>query len=173
VAGERLSHERALELFRRISDLHDEHDSAGVRTAFTEDAVYEDDGAPEPVRGHAELERFFSGVWRAFPDFRVELLEGPYLSEDGSGFAVLGRISGTMTGPLDPPGLAPTGTRIEAEFAGFYEPGGNRIRRGRIVMNVNDFATQLGAAPKPGSGGERLGVLLQRLQARRTRRRAI
>ncbi len=36
---------------------------------------------------------------------------------------------------------------------------------------MNDSASQLGAAPKPGSRGERLVVMMQRLQARRMRKR--
>jgi len=170
-ATESLTQERALELFHRIRDVHAARDPARVKTAFTDDVVYDDDGWPEPVRGHAELERFFSAVWRAFPDFSVELLEGPYLLDDNR-FAVRGRISGTMKGPLTPPGLAPTGSKMSVEFGGFYEPDGDRVRRGRVIMNQNEVAIQLGVLPDVGSRAERAGVWVQRLRARGLRRRA-
>lgn len=164
-----MTRERALELFGRIQAVHEVKDTALVTTTYTEDVVIEDDGGTGTVNGAAEAGEFFATVWRAFPDFAVEILEGPYLSD--TGFAVHGRISGTMTGRLDPPGLAPTGTRMTAEFGGFYEPEGDRIRRVRVIMNSTDIATQLGALPGPGSPAERLGLVFQRVTAARMRRR--
>jgi predicted ester cyclase len=165
-----LTRERALELFGKIDALHRSKDPSLITTVYTEDVLIEDDGGTQTVRGAAEAEAFLASVWRAFPDFGVEIIEGPYLSEGG--FAVHGRIRGTMEGPLDPPGLAPTGTRMSAEFGGFYEPEGDRIRRVRVIMNATEIATQLGALPEPGSPGERIGVLVQRVTAWRMRRRA-
>lgn len=171
-ARERLTHERAPELLQRIYDMLNEHDPAHIPAMFTEDVVFEDDASPETVRGHAGMERFLGMIWRAFPDFRFELVQGPYLSEDGRGAAARVRVSGTMNGPLDPPGFAPTRTRMSTEYGGFYELDGDRISRGRIILNMNDSASQLGAAPPAGSPGERLVVWMQRLQASRMRRRA-
>jgi predicted ester cyclase len=169
-ATEPLTRDRALELFGLIQRVHAERDPALVAEAFTPDVVYEDDGWPEPARGHDEVARFFAAVWRAFPDFEVELVDGPYLLGDGSGFALRGRIGGTMKGPLDPPGLAPTGTRLDVEFGGFYEHDGHRVRRGRVILDQNAVATQLGALPPRGSFAERAGLVVQRLQAIRMRR---
>jgi hypothetical protein len=77
-----------------------------------------------------------------------------------------------MTGPLDPPGFAPTGTRIQFEGDDHWEFRGDLVCRCRVLYDANDIAVQLGATPAPGSRGERLGVALQRLQARSARRRA-
>jgi steroid delta-isomerase-like uncharacterized protein len=170
-APERTDHEQVRELFERVYRLLNEHDPSHVPAIFTEDIVFEDDAWPETVRGHDEMKRFLSAVWRAFPDFRFELAGGPYLSADG-GVAAHVRVSGTMQGPLDPPGFAPTGARMSTEYGGFYELEGDRIARGRIIINMNEAATQLGALPPPGSRGERLAVALQRLQAPLLRRRA-
>jgi steroid delta-isomerase-like uncharacterized protein len=170
-AAEPLTHGHARELFQRAYELLNEHDPAHIPTIFTEDVVFEDDAWQDTIRGHADMERFLRTTWRAFPDLRFELLEGPYLSEDGRGAAAHVQIGGTMTGPLDPPGLAPTGTRMKSDYGGFYEFDGDRIRRARIIINMNATGSQLGAVPAPGSRGERLGVMLQRLQARRMRGR--
>jgi predicted ester cyclase len=171
-ASASLTPELAAAIFERIREVHARHDPAGVRSVYTEDVVVDDDGGSGTVRGHAEMEQFMRTVWRAFPDFWVELVEGPYVSADGRGFAALGRLGGTMEGPLDPPGLAPTGTRVSTDFAGFYECDGDRVRRARIVMDTTDLAVQLAAVPAPGSRGERMAVRLQRLQAPLVRRRA-
>jgi predicted ester cyclase len=170
-APERLTDETARTLFDRNYQLLNEHDVRHIPTIFTEDIEFRDDGWPEIIRGHAEMERFLTALWRAAPDFRFELLEGPYVSEDGRHAAARVRVGGTMTGSFDPPGFAPTGTRLATEFGGFYELEGDRIKRGRIIVNMNDVGIQMGAAPAPGSRGERLAVAMQRLTARRMRRR--
>ncbi len=169
--SDQLTHERAREIFQRAYDLLNEHDPAHVLAVFTEDLVFEDDAAPETVRGHEDMRRFLTSLWTAFPDFRFELLQGPYLTKDG-GAAVNARVTGTMTGPLDPPGFAPSGRRLSVEYGGFYELEGDRIRKARVIINMSDAAVQLGALPPPGSVAEKLAVRIQRLQARFQRRRS-
>ena len=168
--AEGLTEARALELFERIAELHRQKDPDRITEVYTEDVAVDDDGGTAPVRGAEDMREFLMSVWRAFPDFGVEIVEGPFLG--AGGFAVRGRIFGTMTGPLSPPGLAPTGTRMEAEFGGFYVPEGDRLRRVRVIMNAREIATQLGTLPAPGSPAERAGLVLQRATAAWMRRRA-
>ena len=166
-----MTQEEATAAFERLAEIHQSQDPTRLPEVFAEDVVYEDDGLPETARGRAQLEAFFAGVWRAFPDFRVELVHGPYVSTQEDGFALLGLVSGTMEGPLVPPGLAPTAGPMSTSFAGFYEMQNRLIRRARIVINTYELATQLGASPEPDSSSERLVVAFQRLRARRLRRR--
>lgn len=170
-APERLSHDSARALFERNYQLLNEHDVRHIPTVFTEDIEFQVDAWPETIKGHAEMERYLTAMWRAMPDHRFELLEGPYLAEDGRHAAERGRAGGTVTGSFDPPGFGPTGTRVTTEFGGFYEFAGERAKRGRIIVNMNDVGVQVGAAPASGSRGERLAVAMQRLNARRMRRR--
>jgi hypothetical protein len=60
---------------------------------------------------------------------------------------------------------------LTTEFAAFYELEGERIKRERVILNMNDVGVQMGAAPAPGSRSEKLGVAIQHLTARRMRRR--
>jgi predicted ester cyclase len=166
-----LSRESARALFEHIYELMNERDVRHIPTIFTEDIEFQDDAWPEIMRGHADVERFLTALWRAMPDLRFELLEGPYLGEDGRHAAARVRVSGTVTGPADPPGFAPTDTRLTTEFAAFYELEGERIKRERVILNMNDVGVQMGAAPAPGSRSEKLGVAIQHLTARRMRRR--
>jgi SnoaL-like domain len=115
-----LDPERAQALFEHIYGLMNEWDVRHIPTVFTEDIEFQDDGWPEAMRGHAEVERFLTALWRAMPDLRFEL---------------------------------------------------RRIKRERVTLNMNDVGVQMGAAPAPGSRGERLAVAIQRLTARRMRRR--
>ncbi len=168
--AESLTHERARALFERAYELLNTRDTARMPEIFTEDIVFVDDAWPETVRGHAEMKRFLGALWTAFPDFRFEMIDA-YLGEAEGSAAAHVRVSGTMNGPLDPPGFAPTGRPLATEYGGFYEFDGERIKRGRIIVNMNDAATQLGALPPPGSRGERAAVMVQRVQAALMRRR--
>lgn len=159
-----MDHARAEDFFRRLECLHSRREREGVKELFSHDVEVQDDGG-EPVHGRTEMEDFLDAVWRAFPDFRVELVDGPFLASDGSGFAVWGRLSGTMRGPLDPPGFAPTGRRVSTDFGGFYESRGDLLCRARIIIDTRAIAVQIGALPPRGSRGEWLAVRLQRLQA--------
>ena len=167
-----LDQERARAVFDRAYRLLNEHDVRHIPTLFTEDIEFRDNAWPETIRGHAEMERFLTAVWRAMPDFHFELLEGPYLDDGGRRAAARVRARGTATGRFDPPGFAPTGTQLSTEFGGFYEFEGERVRRARIIINMNDIGIQLGAAPAPGSPGERVMVAMQRVNAWRMRKRA-
>ena len=168
---ESLTHERARALFGRAYEQLNTREIKRVPEVFTEDIVFQDDAWPETVRGHAEMKRFLGALWTAFPDFRFELIDA-YLGEAEGSAAAHVRVSGTMNGPLDPPGFAPTGRRLVTDYGGFYQFEGERISRGRIIVNMNDAATQLGALPPPGSRGERAAVMAQRLQARLMRARS-
>ena len=165
ISHQQLTHERAREILQRSWDLINEHDLANVPKIFTEDIEFEDDAAPETIRGHDEMRRFLGGIWTAFPDFRLELVQGPYLAQDG-GVAAQVRMTGTMKGKLDPPGFLPTGAPVSVELGAFYELEGERIRRARIILNMTDAAVQIGALPAPGSPGEKVAVLAQGVQVR-------
>lgn len=154
--SQRHTPDSARALFQRLAELLNEHDVRHIPTLYTEDIEYRDDPWPEVAKGHAGMERLFSALWRMSPDCRFELLDGPYLAEDGRHAAVRWRLAGTMTGSWDAPGspsLAPTGARFATELGGFYELEGDRVRRGRIIVNQLDTLIQLGVMPPPDNGG--------------------
>jgi steroid delta-isomerase-like uncharacterized protein len=170
-ASDQFDHASARGRFEQIYALLNEHDVDELSVVFTEDVEFRDDAWPHPIHGLAEMAHFLTALWHAVPDLRFELQEGPYLADDGRHVAVRVVASGTATGRYDPPGFDPTNGRLAAEYGGFFELAGGRIRRGRVILNMNDVALQVGAAPAAGSRGEWLLVRLQRLNARRMRRR--
>ena len=170
-APERLDHERARALYERAYALLNEHDLGNIPEIFTEDVEFHDDAWPEAIHGHADMERFLRALWTATPDLRFEVIEA-YVAGDGARTAVHLRTTGTSTGDFDPPGFAPTGGPVTTEVGGFHEWEGERVKRARLILNMQDVGVQVGALPPPGSAGEKLGVRMQRMKARAMRRRA-
>jgi steroid delta-isomerase-like uncharacterized protein len=136
---------------------------------MTPDIVYDDPSWPVTLRGHEDVRDFMHHAFRAFPDMRFERVEGPYLlGQDKAAFWWRG--TGTMMGPLDPPGFAPTGKSWQVDGADFHEYRDGRLSRLRMIFNMADASVQMGLMPKPGSRTESMLVALQRLGARLRRR---
>ncbi len=74
-----------------------------------------------------------------------------------------------MTGPLNPPGFQPTGTFVEFETAEFSRLRAGVLCQHTVILDMLDLARQIGAVPKSGGVGERLGIKLQHLAAARMR----
>jgi steroid delta-isomerase-like uncharacterized protein len=145
------------------------HEPDRLLELLAPDVVYDDSAWPQTMRGHDDVRAFLKHAWTAFPDMRFEVLEGPYrLGENKAAFWWRG--TATLTGPLDPPGFAPTGKSFDIDGADFHEYRDGRISRLRIVFDLNSASQQLGLVPGPGSRGERVAVQLQRLGARLARR---
>ena len=110
----------------------------------------------QPERGRQAVAEYLRTVWRAFPDLTFSWPEGPYASFQGIKLALHWRVTGAMLGPIDPPGFAPTGRRIDLEGVDLLE-----IRDGLCCSYQGFFdrqavAQQVGAAPadrKPGGAG--------------------
>jgi len=146
-------------------DAFNSHEVERLLALIAPDIVYDDSGWPRTMRSHADVREFVEHAWRAMHDLRFELLEGPYLlGENRAAFRWRG--TGTLTGPLDPPGFAPTGKRFDIDGADFHEYRDGRIARLRIVFDLNGASQQLGLVPLPGSRAERVAVSLQRLGRR-------
>jgi predicted ester cyclase len=142
------------------------HDALAIASLCCENVVWEDPGAAETLRGRDAVCAFHHDIlFKAFPDLSITLLDDPYLSLDGTGLAVRTRLSGTMLGPMSPPGFAPTGKRVEFETAEFSHFERDLLARHHVVLNMLDVARQIGAVPEPGSLGDRVGIWLQHVTA--------
>ncbi len=169
--AQRIDADFARDFLHRLHTAVNAHDAEGVASLCSEEVLWDDPAAPVPLRGRDAVRNFHRDtMFRAIPDVRVKVIDGPYLSLDGTGAAVRLRISGTMTGPLIPPGFGPTGGVIEFETAEFSHFAGDLLDHHSVVLNMLELARQIGAVPKTGSLGERMGIWLQRLSAGRTRR---
>ena len=113
---------------------------------------------PEPFKEVVSMYR------AAFPDLRIEIED---MIGDGDQVVTRWRTEGTHRGDLE--GLAPT--NIHASSDGITI---DRYDNGKIVETWTQWdnlglARQLGAAPPEGSMGEKIGLTMQHLMARRMR----
>ena len=153
----------------RYAEAWNSRDAAQIEPLLATDIVWLDPTLPEPARGVEEVKDFMRRSWVAFPDLRFT--PGPmWLDPHEDSMTWAWRMEGTQTGPIDPPGFAPTGKRIDIDGIDVWDFVDGRLQRYRAYYDMALLARQIGAMPPPGSTGERMGVLLQRTQARFARR---
>lgn len=162
----------AFDFLERLHAAVNARDASAVAALCSEDIVWEDPAAPDTLHGREAVYRFHHDVmFPAIPDVNVEVVDGPYLSVDGTGVAVRLRIRGTMTGSLTPPGFAPTDGPVEFETAEFSHFENGLLARHTVVLDMLSLARQIGAVPQAGSIPDRIGVWFQHIAARRERKR--
>jgi predicted ester cyclase len=116
-------------------------------------------GGRGSIYGMVELEvpgtyrQWFGNLFRAFPDFRFEVLD---IVASGEQAAVRWHATGTFDGPAAFEGLQPTGARVDLEGLDLLTIRDGRIHRNLAYTNGTEMARQLGAMPPAGSVGERL-----------------
>lgn len=156
----------ARQFLKRLHAAANTHDADGVAALCSDNVVWEDPAAPQTLYGRDAVLRFHRDImFPALPDTHIELIDGPYLALDGTGVAARLRISGTMAGPLTPPGFAPTGGRLSFETAEFSHFEDGLLARHTVVLNMLDLARQIGAVPQAGSVMDHIGVWMQHVSA--------
>lgn len=151
----------------RWEDGWNSHDPERLLALMSEDIEYEDSAWPTVMHGHAAVRTFLDSAWTAMPDVRFEMVGRPYVGVgDVPSAAFYWRGTGTFTGPLDPPGLAPTGKAVEFYGADFHEYRDGRVAKLRIVFDNMDVARQLGLLPAAGSRADRASAAAQRVAMR-------
>jgi steroid delta-isomerase-like uncharacterized protein len=166
-----LSGERVEEFAQQFLDAWNSHDPNRLVALSNPDVLWEDpyiEGGH--LVGHAALSEWLGSVWRSMPDLTFEIVGNLHLALDRRSAMVNWRGVATMTGELQPPGFAPTNGRVEMFGADTHWFRDGKLARVLTVTDVMAVGRQIGAAPQPGSGAERLGVLMQRLAARKMRR---
>ena len=150
----------------RWLDAWNSHEVDQLLALMTEDVEYRDDAWPKPMRGHADVREYLEASWRAFPDMTFELLSGPYVipGEPRAAFHWRGRA--THTGPLEPPGFAPTGRRWEQDGVDFHEYRDGRVCKLRITFDMLSVSRQLGLMPAAGGRAESALAMAQRSASR-------
>jgi hypothetical protein len=91
-----------------------------------------------------------------------ELLEGPYVIPGEPRASLHWRGSGTFTGPMNPPGFAPTARHWEVDGVDFQEYRNERIAKLRVAFDMMSVSRQLGVMPVAGSREERAMATVQR-----------
>lgn len=169
-----VTHEFLGEFVQRYGDAWRSGDPARIVAECTADTVWRVPGVTDPLVGRVAVAEWLGSLFRMVPDAQFEYPVGsPFASADGTAAAARFRLQGTMRGPMEPPGFAATDSPIVDEGVEVYEQFRHGLlARCTIVFDALQVARQIGAAPAAGSRVERMGVFMQRLQARAMRRSA-
>jgi steroid delta-isomerase-like uncharacterized protein len=151
----------------------DSRDPDQILALCTDDIGWYDPALPQPIRGRAAVHEFLTSTLRGFPDVKFTPIGDAYLRLDEEAAALHWRVDGTMLGPVDPPGLAPTGRRIDGEGIDLYRFREGLLAEYTTVYDLSDWMRTMGLLPKRGGRAERVGAFLQRSGGRLRRRRYV
>jgi len=104
------------------------------------------------LRVPEDLKTWFSNLFRAFPDFLMEVTD---MVAYGDKAAVRWHATGTFTGEGRFEGLAATGAAVEFEGLDLLTIQNGEIVDNHAYTNAMEMARQMGAMPPQGSAGER------------------
>jgi len=105
------------------------------------------DGMAE-MRAPDGYQRWFGALFRAFPDFKFEVVD---MVAYGERAAVRWVASGTFSGETKFEGMAPNGASVDVGGLDLLTIRDGLIRENRAYMNAMEMARQLGALPPAGS----------------------
>jgi steroid delta-isomerase-like uncharacterized protein len=160
------------EVLAQAISIFNAHDVSGFVALMTEDVVLEHSAAPRTMHGREEVGTFYrESLWKAFPDLTLELADGPFFHPDAPRVSIRWLVTGTHTGPLDPPGLASTGKHVAFDAREVADFRDGLVSRISLVVDMADAMRQLGVLPVVGSRAERAMARVQRLRMMVSRHR--
>ena len=162
---------QARELAHHWMEAWNRKDANALLALMTDDIAYDDPALPATVHGKEGVRAFTDTCWRAMPDMSFTEPMGMFVAQEGARIVAPWHMSATFTGPLDPPGFAPTGDRIEVDGVDVWELRDGLVCRYWAYYDNMDIGRQIGLLPARESRGERASARLQRLMAGAKRRR--
>ncbi len=153
----------AKEFAERWGAAWNSHDPDRLLELMAEDIAYDDSAWPRTMHGHSDVREFLASVWRAMPDLAFDLPEEPFLLPGAPKAVLYWKATGTFSGPLEPPGFAPTNARLAFDGFDLHEYRDGLVSRLQIVFDMADISRQAGLLPKQGSAIEKAGASAQRL----------
>src|SRR5215213_5966631 len=105
-------------------------DASAMDELVTDDIVWQDPALAQTARSKADVRAFMEQSWRSFPDLTFSDAEDGFLVEQGDRIAWGWRMQATFTGaPIDPPGFAATGRRMDVSGVDQWDLRDGRIAR--------------------------------------------
>ena len=137
---------------RRYFDALGGHDLDAALACWRPGAIDRLVGQQELVAPHG-IRTYFSGLFEAFPDFKLEVIDEV---AGGETTAVRWRAGGTFAGPGTFQGFAPNGEKISIEGCDVVTASSedDLIVRNDAYIDTGDIARQLGMLPAAGSPAE-------------------
>lgn len=154
-------------LLGRVRDAFNDKDIDAFSALMHPDIEFEHVAAPRPFRGHEAVRAFYAeGVWRAFSDMRLELVDGPFLHPTQPRGMVAWAFSGIYTGRLDPPGLDATGREVTTLLRERFHVRDEKLTKVIVVFDVAEMMRQVGVLPGSGAATEAVLMSTQNLRTR-------
>ena len=124
------------------------HDVDGILSHFTDDVVWEDPSLSAPALGKDAARAAIGHIFTPFRDFQFALDDlRIFLGADGTSAVSTWTWTATMTGPIDPPGYAPTGKTARVSGACRYEFRAGKISNHTVIYDLYGLMAQLGLVP--------------------------
>ena len=128
----------AAEIARRYHETWNGRDADALVASFTKDGLFCNPDTSPRINGEA-LANFVKSVWRAVPDFSIELLNAGEIEPGVVAHHWIMR--GTNTGPgID--GSAPTGNTFGIKGASIVQVEGDKIRSDQAYFDRKAFDEQ-------------------------------
>jgi steroid delta-isomerase-like uncharacterized protein len=154
------------EFGERYGDAWNSGDPAAVAACTHEDVVWIDPALAEPAIGREGVADFVRQSVVAFPDMTFSEPGEPAIADDSSAAYVPWLMTGTNTGPIDPPGFAATGKRIDVKGFDVWQFRDGLIWRYEAIYDFSAMVRQLGLLPPRGGFAEGALARAQRLRSR-------
>ena len=158
-----ITHDTLDALLAKAFSAWNANDGKTLATCCTEDVEWLDAAAPNALRGRAAVAEFAGWFFQVLPDGRFERPGPPAVSSDGRTAYQPWRLTGTNTGPINPPGFVATGRPVDLLGVDQYRLRGGLIARYQAFYDRVELMNQLGLLPLPRSRGERVMVVVQRI----------
>jgi steroid delta-isomerase-like uncharacterized protein len=140
-------------------------DPEAVVACTHEDVVWIDPALSEPA-DRDDVAEFVRQSVVAFPDMTFSELGDPAIAADSSAAYVPWLMTGTNTGPIDPPGFVATGKAIAVKGFDVFQFRDGLIWRYEAIYDFSAMARQLGLLPPRGGFAETAIVRAQRLRSK-------
>ena len=114
-------------------------DVDAVMAFYTQDVVFDDISAPEPLRGAAAMRQFMEDLYVAFPDAHVDLQN---VFSDGRFVAAEYEFAGTHHGEFA--GKPGTGKTFRIKAMSVYDYDGSQFTRETFYWDSASLLAQLG-----------------------------
>ena len=126
-------------ILRHVTEENGHHAGGVIDTFKSRHAIYDIAAFPDPVDGADAVDSFMNDMFRAFPDWHVELM-GPLVHCD-SGIFIEARMTGTQQGEWL--GIPSQGGRMDVRLACMYDFDGTDLITERVWFDMATVSRQL------------------------------
>jgi steroid delta-isomerase-like uncharacterized protein len=135
-------------LTQEFMTAYNSHDIEKIISLSTNDFTNEDVGAGIVYHGLLEERKYFSNLFTAFPDAKMEI-KTDFRSGDWGAmeWVMTGTHKGTLAGSGSMPDIPATGKKVTIKGATINQYRGDKVTRGTDYWNMASFMQQLGLMP--------------------------